>query len=93
MLNFNFSELNVINCVLSAAQSSEKGDILNPLITGVFLEVCVLAHKCMHAQMRAHTLAYSSLSPTSGVQQCVLHPGCLPAAQARPGDLPHPEEI
>lgn len=41
-------------CVLSTAQSSEKGDVLNPLITGVFLEVRVLAHMCTHTDKRAH---------------------------------------
>lgn len=41
-------------CVLSTAQSSEKGDVLNPLITGVFLEVRVSAHMCTHTDKRAH---------------------------------------
>lgn len=32
-------------------QSNEKGDVLNPLITGVFLEVCVFVLQqvdCLH---------------------------------------------
>lgn len=29
-------------------QSNEKGDVLNPLITGVFLEVCVTPHMHKH---------------------------------------------
>ncbi len=36
-------------------------------------------------------LCYES-SFLTGVQQCVLHPGCFPAADAHTGDLPHPEE-
>lgn len=28
----------------------------------------------------------------SGFQQCILHPGCLPAPHADTGDFPHPEE-
>lgn len=60
VLNFNLYELNVINCFLSAAQSSEKGDILNPLITGVFLEVRVLARMCTHTH--THTATHHCLS-------------------------------
>lgn len=83
-------------------QSNEKGDVLNPLITGVFLEVCVTPH--MHKHTHTHNgqfhrwehfgtiLNFVSSSFLAGVQQRVLRPGCFPAAVAHTGDRPHPEE-
>uniref|UniRef100_A0A8C7HW32 Family with sequence similarity 114 member A2 n=1 Tax=Oncorhynchus kisutch TaxID=8019 RepID=A0A8C7HW32_ONCKI len=32
---------------LTTIGSNKKGDVLNPLITGVFLEVCIIVHHCI----------------------------------------------
>lgn len=67
VLHVVFFQQNVKTCGLSTAQSSEKGEILNPLITGVFLEVRHLAHICTHTQTGKfkHTLTSLWLSQAS----------------------------
>lgn len=53
-VDFKFYQLNMRNSVLCCLQSSERGDVLNPLITGVFLEVRVLARVNQYVNICTH---------------------------------------
>lgn len=52
-------------------------------------------NSCVNHKLWEHSEIFVLLKESSllaGVQQCFLHPGCFPAADAHPGDLPHPAE-
>lgn len=54
---------------------------------------CLCAHVVWLSVTVCLKLTCDKSSFLTGIQQCVLHPGCFPAADAHPGDLPHQEEI